>query len=177
MLTETVLLDWQRQVLQELNDWIEQFTTMTEGARLCQLPPYNSSFGRVCSVVMFCLRFQAQDAFVGFQKDTPASVIFQATQQLHEEQGISSEKMGDPEWMEAVLHKSQDLLLHMASPDALIRLQRTILADQQEQLSQTYFSEQCHGSIVEFLSHNLAISDELDRGQLIQVNSCCSLWS
>ena len=114
-----------------------------------------------------------QDAFVGFQKDTAASVIFQATQQLQEEHGISSERMGDPECMEAVLQMSQYLLLQMASPDALIRLKCTALADQQEQLSQTYFSEQCHGSITEFLSHNLSNTSVLERGKLIQVSSFC----
>ena len=39
VLTETVLRDWQKQVLGELHIWIEQFTTMTEGARflLCNI--------------------------------------------------------------------------------------------------------------------------------------------
>ena len=119
--------------------------------------------------VLFYFRFQVQDAFVGFQKDTAASVIFQATQQLQEEHGISSEKMDSPEWMEAVLQKSQYLLLQMASPDAPIRLKCTALADQQEHLYQTYFSEQCHGSIVEFLSLHLAQSQPLEGGKLIQV--------
>ena len=113
------------------------------------------------------------DAFVGYQKDTAASVIFQVTQQLEEEQGISSETMDDPEWMEAILQKSQDLLLQMASPESLIRLECTALADQQEQLRQTYFSMQGHGSIVEFLSHNLLHSHVLDRAKLIQVSIFC----
>ena len=110
-----------------------------------------------------------QDAFVGYQKDTAASVIFQATQQLQDEQSVCSENMGQPEWMDAVLQRSQDLLLKMASPDALIRLKCTALADQQEKLKQTYFSEQCHGSLVEFLSHSLSGSHVPDRGKLIQV--------
>ena len=117
---------------------------------------------------LFCFRFQVQDAFVGYQKDTAASAIFQANQQLQEEQGISSERTGDPEWMEAVLQRSQDLLLQMASPDALIRLKNTALASKQVQLSQTYFLQQWHESIVEFLSHNL--SHTSDRGKLIQVS-------
>ena len=129
----------------------------------------------VVSVLSHCYcascRFQVQDAFVGYQKDTAASVIFQATQQLQEEQGISSERVGDSEWMEAVLQRSQDLLLKMASPDALIRLKCTTLADQQEQLSRAYFFEQCHGSIIEFLAHNLPHSHGLDKGRLIQVSN------
>ena len=112
-----------------------------------------------------------QDAFVGYQKDTAASVIFQATQQLQEEQGISSERTDDPEWMEAVLQRSQDLLLQMASPDALIRLKNTVLANRQVQLRQTYFLKQWHESIVEFLSHNLSHTSE--RGKLIQVRNFC----
>ena len=114
-----------------------------------------------------------QDAFVGFQKDTPASIIFQVTQQLKEEQGISVERMDGPEWMETVFQRSKDLLLQMASPDALIRLKCTTLADQQKQLSQTYFSKQGHESIVEFLSHHLLDSHSLNRVKLFHVSGFC----
>ena len=110
---------------------------------------------------------------MGFQKDTPASVIFQVTQQLKEEQYISIERMDGPEWMETILQRSQDLLLQMASPDALIRLKCTALADQQEQLSQTYFSKQGHGSIVEFLFHHLLDSHALNRAKLFHVSGFC----
>ena len=102
--------------------------------------------------------FKTQDAFVGFQNDTPASVIFQATEQL-----------SDKEWREAVFKRSCEILLQMASPDALIRLQRTVLAAEAEELSKMYFSEQCHGSIVQFLQHHLQTHTANSDGLLIQV--------
>ena len=57
----------------------------------------------------------------------------------------------------------------MANPDALIRLQRTALADQQKKLCQVYFSEQYHDSITQFLQHH--IGNDFERnGVLIQVS-------
>ena len=32
VLTETILLDWQKEVLVQLNDWINQFSCMIEGS-------------------------------------------------------------------------------------------------------------------------------------------------
>ena len=60
-------------------------------------------------------------------------------------------------------------MLQMASPDALIRLQRTVLAEEAKKLSEMYFSEQCHGSIVQFLQHHLQAHTEISDGLLIQV--------
>ena len=108
--------------------------------------------------------FKTQDAFVGFQNDTPASVIFQATEQLSDE-----EFEGTEEWREAVFKCSCEIVLQMASPDALIRLERTVLAEEAEELSEMYFSEQCHGSIVQFLQHHLQTHIANSDGLLIQV--------
>ena len=102
---------------------------------------------------LFIHRFTEQDAFIGYQNDTPASVIFQATQQLHQERRKQDEK--SEEWKKAVFDRSKKILLQMASPDALIRLHCTALVKDQKKLSQIYFSEQFHGSIVQFLGHHL----------------------
>ena len=69
-----------------------------------------------------------------------------------------------------VLRLSQYLLLQIASDDALIRLKRTSLADQQKEFMQLYFSEQHHDSIVDFVYHH--IKDDNDGnsdGLLMQV--------
>ena len=113
--------------------------------------------------------FKTQDAFVGFQNDTPASVIFQATEQLKTGQYIEPDYEEIEEWREAVFKCSCEIVLQMASPDALIRLQRTVLAEEAEELSEMYFSEQCHGSIVQFLQHHLQTHTANSDGLLIQV--------
>ena len=116
-------------------------------------------------------RFRAQDAFVGYQVDTPASVIFQATQQLCQEQGrkLPDEINVCNEWKDAVLWRSQFLLLQMATPDALLRLKRTALAKSAEELTQMYFTKQKHISITDFLCHHLKDASKHDCGSLFQV--------
>ena len=68
-----------------------------------------------------------------------------------------------------VFEHSCYLLLQMANPDALIRLQRTALADQQKRLCQVYFSEQYHDSITRFLQHYIE-NDFEGNGVLTQVS-------
>lgn len=68
-----------------------------------------------------------------------------------------------------ILSRSKKILLQMASPESLIRLQYTSLDEQKEKLSEIYYVEQHHGSIVEFLSHHLNTSTD-SYGLLIQVS-------
>ena len=78
---------------------------------------------------------------MGYQNDTPASVVFQATEQLREEQGgeVNEEMEETEEWKDQVLDRSKSLLVQMASPDALIRLQRTKLAaEERKSITVTY---------------------------------------
>ncbi len=67
-----------------------------------------------------------------------------------------------------VLRLSRFLLLHTASPDALIRLKRTPLEDQADELSQIYDRQQCHSSLKDFLSFQLT-DDTEEGGKLMQV--------
>ena len=113
-------------------------------------------------------RFSKQDAFIGYQNDTPASVIFQATQQLTEEWGWPDSCHEKEEWKRAVLARSKKILLLMSPPDALIRLNYTPLDEKREKLSQIYYFDQYHSSLVEFLSHHLRANNNVN-GLLIQV--------
>lgn len=72
-------------------------------------------------------------------------------------------------WRKAVLARSKKTLLQMASPDALIRLKYTSLSDKMERLSQIYYFEQHHSSIVEFLRYHFKHSQLDECGLLIQV--------
>ena len=115
--------------------------------------------------------FTKQDAFVGFQDDTPSSVIFQATKQLENEAHYSIED--EPEtWKEAVYNRSREILLQIVSPDALVRLQKSRLADSQQQLSQIYFFQQHHDSLMQFLEYRLQSSAQSGTdGLLMQVTA------
>ena len=118
--------------------------------------------------------FTKQDAFVGFQDDTPSSVIFQATEQLRNEAYYSIDD--EPEtWKKSVFDRSCEILLQMASPDALVRLQKSQLAASQQELSKIYFFEQHHDSLLQFLEYHLLNTDaEGGNGLLMQVNKLCN---
>lgn len=53
-----------------------------------------------------------------------------------------------------VFKRSQYLLLQTAHPDALVRLERSPLAHQREELVRSYF-QQHHSSLEDFLAHHL----------------------
>ena len=68
-----------------------------------------------------------------------------------------------------MLRLSQYLLLQIASDDALIRLKRTSLADQQKEFMHIYFSEQHHDSVIDFVRHHIEDDDGISDGLLMQV--------
>ena len=125
--------------------------------------------------------FTQQDSFVGYQNDTPASVVFQATEQLREEQrGEVDEKMEEKnEWLDQVMERSKSLLVQMASPDALIRLQCTQLTEKETKEVNATYTEQHHDSIKDFLCHQLKrpfhmVDDDEYIGLLLHVGKSCS---
>ena len=111
-------------------------------------------------------RFIKNDAFVGFQQDTPAAIIFQVTKQLKEELSLVQD-IDLVDYQQDVLEGSYRLLLLMTSPDALIRLQKTELKDEQKKLCGIYFDEQKHDSLTDFANSQLELSQE--NGALLQV--------
>lgn len=114
-----------------------------------------------------------QDAFVGYQNDTPASVVFQATQQLQQEWGwTGQEHEYEGQFKKAVLARSKKILLQMSSPDALIRLELTKLDHRREKLLKIYYSDQHLGSMVEFLDYHLTKAQNVHIGLMIQVCAC-----
>ena len=162
-------------------------------------------------------KFARGDAFIGFQKDTPAAVVFQASnflRRLREEddenviqsklevldragilENVPLNVLLDREdvtelWKEAVCHfqdfifartdscyflpeqvlpLSQFLLLQTAAPDAIVRLQNTVL-EEQEAIKEMYFKKLHLHSIEDFLTDQLR-QCEGKGGLLIQVTS------
>jgi len=66
---------------------------------------------------------------------------------------------------------SQYLLLQTASPDALVRLEYTLLANQREELLRLYFQEQHHSSVEDFLAHHIQRNSTRGGGLLMQVGA------
>lgn len=64
---------------------------------------------------------------------------------------------------------SKHLLLQVATPEAVVRLQNSALVADKEEVESIYFYQQNHHSIVAFLSHYVNES-EWDSGALMQVS-------
>ena len=103
---------------------------------------------------------------MGFQQDTPAAIIFQVTKQLKEDLSLVQD-IDLVDYQQDVLEGSYRLLLLMTSPDALIRLQKTELREEQKKLCGIYFDEQKHDSLTDFVNSQLELSQE--NGALLQV--------
>ena len=97
-------------------------------------------------------------------------MVFKATEDLKREvyYNVDEEHAQTEEWKDDVFKCSCNLLLQMASPDALIRLPKSGLENLQKDLSETYFSDQFHGSLVQFLRFNFDCEETSD-GLLMQV--------
>jgi len=76
-----------------------------------------------------------------------------------------------------VLKRCQYLLLQTASPDALVRLEYTPLADQREELLRVYFEEQHHNSIEDFLAYQVQRNSTQGEGLLMQVDQAHAIIS
>lgn len=95
-------------------------------------------------------------------------MIFQATTRLKKDAYHIIEE--DPQiWKENVFNYSCELLLQMSPPDALIRLQRSRLANEQKELTEKYFFDQCHDSLAQFLDNYLPCNGDTSDGVLMQV--------
>ena len=136
----------------------------------------------VDTLVLSCSRFTEKDSFVGYQNDTPASVVFQATEQLREELDYEVDEAMEEsaEWLDMVMERSKNLLIQMASPGALIRLQYVNIPEIEEDkksITRAY-TEQCHTSIQDFLRHHLQLhhdTEEQEGGFVIHVSTTLTL--
>ena len=57
-----------------------------------------------------------------------------------------------------IFEKGKNLLLDIASPDAIVRLRYSKLTNEFDTVFDMYFTEQCHSSLFELLSNKLSMS-------------------
>ncbi|XP_064180420.1 E3 ubiquitin-protein ligase rnf213-alpha-like [Anguilla rostrata] len=126
-----VLRSDQKEMVKELEGWVEQFITTNQNSMAVQRQKY-----------------QPPDVFIGYHSDACSSVVLQVTEKLKQEKEM-------PEFRRRVLQQAKLMLLNCATPDSVVRLQDTALpSTEAEFLTQVYFQEQQHSSLAEFiLSH------------------------
>ena len=75
-----------------------------------------------------------------------------------------------------MIWRCKNLLLEMASPDAIARLPASGIKDEAEEIWKIYFNEQQHSSLAAFMSHVLQYDDyhlenKRKKGLLVQVST------
>lgn len=125
---DIVLERWQRDVVEELKRWVNDFTAVDTEKQLLGQQKYSPS-----------------DVFVGYHSDTCASVVLQVTERLKQMHSLE-------ELMLEVKKEAQLVLLNCATPDSVIRLGSARLDSfMAERLAKVYFKEQQHTSLTDFV--------------------------
>eukprot|EP00731_Ephydatia_muelleri_P007093 Em0003g1341a len=162
VVTSSVFCEWQNDVLKNFEEWTKKMSQVDDHE--------NSS------------KFTEEEAFVGYQKDTPAALIFQATNHCHKIM-----EQGKPAVKKAVLHESQQLLLQTVSLDAIVRVNETFLdvARSRRQLQQggtlrNTLIRKIDNTIIPIFAHIIAVTNQYDNLTLFHTNDECSaiaqLW-
>ncbi|KAM9596356.1 E3 ubiquitin-protein ligase RNF213-like isoform 2-T2 [Trichechus inunguis] len=131
----TVLEKWQKNIVEKLKEWVEEFIHM-EADQFQAKHKYSPS-----------------DVFIGYHSDTCASVVLQVL----ERQG-HRDSTGD--LYQTVSEEAKLILLDCATPDAVVRLNTSSLGGFAAQsLSQEYYYKQQHNSFADFLQAHLHMKD------------------
>jgi hypothetical protein len=140
---KSVLSPEQKKTVERLNTWVSQFALINPGDHL--LERHNQSKQG----------FNEEDAFIGYHKDTTATVVLQASTIIAErsrpERGTSENNL-----QEQVFDESCRLLLSCATPDSIARLPVSGLSAEANQIRDIYFSGQHHDSLEEYLKYQMA---------------------
>uniref|UniRef100_A0AAY5ED51 RING-type domain-containing protein n=1 Tax=Electrophorus electricus TaxID=8005 RepID=A0AAY5ED51_ELEEL len=125
----TVLKNEQKEFVKELEKWVRQFISLRN---LHFAAPQTQNY-------------EPADVFIGYHSDTCASVILQVTEKQKGDMELS-----DPH--RQVMDEAKFILLNCAAPDAVVRLDNTVLPRvESEHLSKVYFEFQKHSSLVDFI--------------------------
>ncbi|XP_075760215.1 E3 ubiquitin-protein ligase RNF213 isoform X4 [Pelodiscus sinensis] len=123
----TVLDKRQRDIVEELKKWVDDFIAVDTEKYLRGRQEYRPS-----------------DVFIGYHSDTCASVVLQVTEKLKQQYHLD-------ELMPEVQQEAQLVLLNCATPDSVVRLGSSRLSCAADHLANKYFKEQQHTSLGDFL--------------------------
>ncbi|XP_077980164.1 E3 ubiquitin-protein ligase rnf213-alpha-like [Glandiceps talaboti] len=157
----TMLTHDELQIVHDLDDWVQHFATI-------KLSPFERQNQRSTA------KFKVEDAFIGFNNDTIASIVLQVCSDM-----TQHEANDDQDWAGYVYGTSQDLLLQCATPDSVARLVQTGLSGEAERLWHRYNAEQKHDSVAEYLDYQIKLAKQKEKmtGILAQVTTHSRLLS
>lgn len=131
----SVLTSGQKEIVKQLQSWVQHFVASKN---------LNSSSNK----------YLPQDVFIGYHSDTCSSVILQVAEKL-------KDGGEDADIRDKLLKGAKHVLLNCATPDSVVRLEYTDLPDvETEQLYNTYFKEQKHHSLAEFIASHIPMGHQ-----------------
>ncbi|XP_068920216.1 E3 ubiquitin-protein ligase RNF213 isoform X2 [Petaurus breviceps papuanus] len=131
----TVLEKWQKNIVEELQTWVENFVNVNADQPFAK---HN---------------YSPSDVFIGYHSDTCASVVLQVTNNLRQQE-LTNEVYA------RVSDKAKYMLLNCATPDAVVRLSSSKLGSfAAKTLAQIYYCGQQHDSFADFLQDHLQRMD------------------
>ncbi|XP_022797655.1 E3 ubiquitin-protein ligase rnf213-alpha-like isoform X3 [Stylophora pistillata] len=122
----------QKEVTRKLKVWVDNF------ADIFQLPHQKPR------------TFSKGEAFIGYHEDTVPAIVLQVCAEVHNDGEFLSDEERES-WEENVLRTCKERLLQCATPDSVTRLSSSRLRSQAKELWTTYFHEQEHSSLADFL--------------------------
>uniref|UniRef100_H0YXY1 Ring finger protein 213 n=1 Tax=Taeniopygia guttata TaxID=59729 RepID=H0YXY1_TAEGU len=123
----TMLDKGQREAVQELERWVQEFTAVNTEEHFISQQQYRPA-----------------DVFVGYHDNTCASLVLQGTQRLRP-------ACAPAELLPRVTEQARLALLNCATPDAVIRLCNSAGVFMAHSLARIYFRQQQHTSFADFL--------------------------
>ncbi|GAA6104753.1 E3 ubiquitin-protein ligase rnf213-alpha-like isoform X4 [Tachysurus ichikawai] len=126
----SVLMNSMKEAVKQLQSWVQRFVASKS--------QHSGSH-----------KYLPQDVFIGYHSDTCSSVILHVVEKLRDD-------FENADIQDTLLKEAKQVLLNCATPDSVVRLEYTDLPDAEtEQLFTTYFKEQKHHSLGEFIASHI----------------------
>lgn len=127
----TVLRNEQKHIARQLQEWVDDFVSLRS----------QHSTKR---------RYVPSDVFIGYHSDTCSSVVLQVT----ENQSVEADA-------QTILDKAKAILLNCATPDSVVRLDKSKLPDEErEHLMKDYVKEEMHSSLGDYIVYHTQQSEQ-----------------
>ncbi|KAM6938634.1 E3 ubiquitin-protein ligase rnf213-alpha-like [Lycodopsis pacificus] len=121
----TVLINEKKDIARQLQKWVDDFVSLSGQ------PPMKK-------------QYVPSDVFIGYHSDTCSSVVLQVT-----------ENQSDETDAQTILNKAKDILLNCATPDSVVRLDKSRLPDdEREHLMKQYVQEEMHSSLGDYIVYH-----------------------
>ncbi|XP_069008985.1 E3 ubiquitin-protein ligase rnf213-alpha-like, partial [Embiotoca jacksoni] len=121
----TVLTNEQKDIASQLQEWVQDFVCLS-----------GQQFAKK--------QYDPSDVFIGYHSDTCSSVVLQVT----ENESVKTDA-------QVTLNKAKHILLNCATPDSVVRLDKSRLPDEErDNLMKEYVKEELHSSLGDYIVYH-----------------------